>query len=285
MELRRLGGLGHQSSVLIYGAAALGDVDQDTADALGPGGARRRHQPLRRGPRLRRRRAPARPRGCRGSATRSSWPPRPASGTGTPPGRRSTSPWSGCSTDTVDLLQLHAVGDLDELDKVTRTGGALEAALRAQEEGLVGAVGITGHSHTAAEHAPGGAAPAPVRLGAHAAEPGAVAGAGLPRGLRGARRRGAAPGRRADDDQDRRAPQLARGRRPAVRHLVRAAERARADPGRRLVGARAPRGDRAGDARRRTPAPSTSWRRRPTGCRWPMPRPCSPATRTTPRRS
>ena len=32
---------------------------------------------------------------------------------------------------------------------MTRPGGALEAALRAQEEGLVGAVGITGHSHTA----------------------------------------------------------------------------------------------------------------------------------------
>ena len=33
MEMRRLGRLGHQSSVLIYGAAALGDVSQDVADA------------------------------------------------------------------------------------------------------------------------------------------------------------------------------------------------------------------------------------------------------------
>ena len=33
MERRRLGRLGHESSVLIYGAAALGEVDQDTADA------------------------------------------------------------------------------------------------------------------------------------------------------------------------------------------------------------------------------------------------------------
>ena len=32
MEYRRLGRLGHQSSVIIYGAAALADVDQDTAD-------------------------------------------------------------------------------------------------------------------------------------------------------------------------------------------------------------------------------------------------------------
>jgi len=32
MEMRRLGRLEHQSSVLIYGAAALGDVSQDVAD-------------------------------------------------------------------------------------------------------------------------------------------------------------------------------------------------------------------------------------------------------------
>ena len=32
METRRLGRLEHRSSVLIYGAAALGEVDQDTAD-------------------------------------------------------------------------------------------------------------------------------------------------------------------------------------------------------------------------------------------------------------
>ena len=33
---------------------------------------------------------------------------------------------------------------------MTGPGGALEAALRAAEEGLVGAVGITGHGHGAA---------------------------------------------------------------------------------------------------------------------------------------
>ncbi|HZC27478.1 MAG TPA: aldo/keto reductase, partial [Actinopolymorphaceae bacterium] len=32
MEKRRLGRLGHQSSVLIYGAAALAEVSQDVAD-------------------------------------------------------------------------------------------------------------------------------------------------------------------------------------------------------------------------------------------------------------
>jgi hypothetical protein len=33
VQQRRLGRLGHRSSVLIYGAAALSEVDQDTADA------------------------------------------------------------------------------------------------------------------------------------------------------------------------------------------------------------------------------------------------------------
>jgi aryl-alcohol dehydrogenase-like predicted oxidoreductase len=51
--------------------------------------------------------------------------------------------------DRVDLLQLHAVGDLEDLDRVTGPDGALAAAVRAQEEGLVGAVGITGHGNQA----------------------------------------------------------------------------------------------------------------------------------------
>ena len=52
-------------------------------------------------------------------------------------------------TDRVDLLQLHAIGDLGELDRATGPNGALEAATRAEAEGLVGAVGITGHGHDA----------------------------------------------------------------------------------------------------------------------------------------
>jgi aryl-alcohol dehydrogenase-like predicted oxidoreductase len=52
-------------------------------------------------------------------------------------------------TDHVDLIQLHAVGDLDELDKVTGPGGALEAAVLAQQQGLATHVGITGHGHAA----------------------------------------------------------------------------------------------------------------------------------------
>jgi aryl-alcohol dehydrogenase-like predicted oxidoreductase len=47
--------------------------------------------------------------------------------------------------DRVDLIQLHEVCDLDTLDSVTGSGGALDAVVRAEEEGLVGAIGITGH--------------------------------------------------------------------------------------------------------------------------------------------
>jgi len=52
-------------------------------------------------------------------------------------------------TDHLDLIQLHAIGDIAELDKATGSGGALEAAIKAKDEGLVGAIGITGHGHEA----------------------------------------------------------------------------------------------------------------------------------------
>jgi aryl-alcohol dehydrogenase-like predicted oxidoreductase len=149
MEYRRLGRLGHSSSVLIYGAAALGSVDQDTADAsvteaLAAGinhfdvAASYGDAELRLGP----------------------WMPRIRSEIflATKTGERTAEgAWASINaslerlqTDRVDLLQLHAVGDLAELDQVTGPGGALEAAVRAQDEGLVGAVGITGHGTEAA---------------------------------------------------------------------------------------------------------------------------------------
>ncbi|WP_058309069.1 aldo/keto reductase [Gracilibacillus massiliensis] len=51
--------------------------------------------------------------------------------------------------DSVDLLQLHAVGTIDELDKCTAKDGVLEAAIEAKEEGIIGEIGITGHGHQA----------------------------------------------------------------------------------------------------------------------------------------
>lgn len=153
MKRRRLGRIGHQSTVLIYGAAALAHVDQDVADAAiqqaldaginhfdvaaGYGDAE-----LRLGP----------------------WMPRIrdsiflATKTGE---RAAEDAWAEINhslerlqTDHVDLIQLHAVGDLAELDRVTRDGGALDAVVRASDEGLARAIGITGHGNDApATHA------------------------------------------------------------------------------------------------------------------------------------
>src|SRR5919106_6783437 len=144
MERRRLGRLGHQSSVLIYGAAAVAQVTQDVADAsfdealaaginhfdvaAGYGDAE-----LRLGAamsRLRDRIFLATKTGLR--SREDAW-------------RQINESLERLRTDRVDLLQLHAIGDLGELDLATGPDGGLRAAIRAEEEGLVGAVGITGH--------------------------------------------------------------------------------------------------------------------------------------------
>jgi aryl-alcohol dehydrogenase-like predicted oxidoreductase len=55
--------------------------------------------------------------------------------------------------DHVDLLQLHNLADPIEWDVALSPGGALEAALEAREEGLVRAIGVTGHgTQIAATH-------------------------------------------------------------------------------------------------------------------------------------
>jgi aryl-alcohol dehydrogenase-like predicted oxidoreductase len=144
MEHRRLGRLGHMSSVLIYGGAALAEVTQEVADrsirlALRSGinhfdtAADYGDSELRLG----------------------RWMPRIrdriflATKTGEPTAteaydsiRRSL---ERLQVTRVDLVQLHSVGAFDDLDQRTASGGALEGAIRAREEGLVGAVGITGH--------------------------------------------------------------------------------------------------------------------------------------------
>jgi aryl-alcohol dehydrogenase-like predicted oxidoreductase len=148
MQQRRLGRLGHMSSVLIYGGAALAAVDQTTADrsvqlALDAGinhfdvAASYGDAELRLGP----------------------WMPRVRERVflATKTERRDRDgAWTQINhsldrlrTDHVDLIQLHAVGDLAELDRVTGPGGSLEAAVRARDEGLAGAIGITGHGHQA----------------------------------------------------------------------------------------------------------------------------------------
>jgi len=148
METRRLGRLEHRSSVLIYGAAALGEVSQDVADrsinealaadinhfdvAASYGDAELRLGPWM--PQIRDRIFLATKTGHRDRE--SAW-------------QQINDSLHRLQTDHVDLLQLHAIGDLAELDAATGPDGALSAALRAQEEGLVGAVGITGHGQEA----------------------------------------------------------------------------------------------------------------------------------------
>ena len=48
-------------------------------------------------------------------------------------------------TKSFDLYQLHAVTSMEELDKATMKGGALEALVQAREAGLIKFIGITGH--------------------------------------------------------------------------------------------------------------------------------------------
>jgi aryl-alcohol dehydrogenase-like predicted oxidoreductase len=56
--------------------------------------------------------------------------------------------------DQVDLIQLHNLVDPDEWETALGPGGALEAAIRARDEGLVRFIGVTGHGVTvAAMHA------------------------------------------------------------------------------------------------------------------------------------
>ncbi len=49
-------------------------------------------------------------------------------------------------TDTVDLLQVHAVNSMADLDRVSGEDGALAAAIRAKDEGMCRHIGITGHT-------------------------------------------------------------------------------------------------------------------------------------------
>lgn len=53
-------------------------------------------------------------------------------------------------TDYFDVYQLHEVTDQKTLNQALRTGGALEAIIEAQEEGLVKNIGFSAHSEWAA---------------------------------------------------------------------------------------------------------------------------------------
>lgn len=56
--------------------------------------------------------------------------------------------------ETIDLYQFHSVGDMATLDQVLGAGGAIEAFLDAREKGIIRYIGITGHGYEApATHA------------------------------------------------------------------------------------------------------------------------------------
>jgi aryl-alcohol dehydrogenase-like predicted oxidoreductase len=148
MEKRRLGRIGHETSVLVYGAAALGSVTQQVADAslaqaLAAGinhldtAASYGDAEERMGPTV------AQIRDQVFLATKSTE-------------RRAEDAWRELNrslellhTDHIDLWQVHAVCDLPELDKVFAPGGAIEAFVRAKDEGIVSWIGITGHTEQA----------------------------------------------------------------------------------------------------------------------------------------
>jgi aryl-alcohol dehydrogenase-like predicted oxidoreductase len=148
MEQRRLGRTGHLSSVVAFGSAGIGRVDQDVADraiqtaldhgvnhvdvAPSYGEAELRLKPWM--PRIR-------DQIFLGCKTRERT--RDAAKAEL---HRSL---ERLGVDRLDLYQLHSVGKLHDLEACLAPGGAVEALLEAREEGLVKWLGITGHTHDA----------------------------------------------------------------------------------------------------------------------------------------
>jgi aryl-alcohol dehydrogenase-like predicted oxidoreductase len=147
------GRTGHQSTRAIFGAAALGDVTQDDADRtmellLRHGvnhidtAASYGESEVRLGPWMERH------RGDFFLATKTG---ERTSQAAYDQIRRSL---ERLRVDQVDLIQLHNLVDPEEWEIALGPGGALEAAVRAREEGLVRFIGVTGHGLTvAAMHA------------------------------------------------------------------------------------------------------------------------------------
>lgn len=147
------GRTGHQSSRVIFGAAALGSVNQDVADrtldvlmrhginhidvAASYGDAELRVKPWLRGP----------ARDTFFLATKTD--ERKAAGAREELHRS----LDRLGVDHVDLWQLHNLADPIEWDIALSPGGAIEAAAEAREQGLVKWIGVTGHgAQIAATH-------------------------------------------------------------------------------------------------------------------------------------
>jgi aryl-alcohol dehydrogenase-like predicted oxidoreductase len=149
IEQRPFGRTGHMSTAVIFGAAALGRVDQGTADrvldlllehgvnhidtAPSYGDAE-----LRIGPWM------DRHRGDFFLATKTRL--RDHAGARDEIARS----LERLRTDRIDLLQLHSLSHPDEWEQALAPGGALDAAREAREQGLVRFIGVTGHGWTIA---------------------------------------------------------------------------------------------------------------------------------------
>jgi len=149
ISLQPFGRTGHQSTRVIFGAAALSEISQEDADrtlayvaerginhidtAASYGDAE-----LRLGPFLERHRSSYFLATKTGERTRDA--------AYAEIGRS----LERLRTDHVDLIQLHNLVDEDEWRTAYAPGGVLEAAVRARDEGLVSYIGVTGHGVTVA---------------------------------------------------------------------------------------------------------------------------------------
>jgi aryl-alcohol dehydrogenase-like predicted oxidoreductase len=145
MEYRRLGRIGHMSSIVTLGTAAFGDRTQDEADrlidqALAVGVNHFDVAPtygdaeLRLGDYLKRHPQPEVFIGCKTENRTKS-------------GSRELllRTMDRLGRDKLDLYQLHAVCNSADLDDCFREGGSMETLIDAREAGLVANLGITGH--------------------------------------------------------------------------------------------------------------------------------------------
>ena len=144
METRRFGRTGHMSTVAVFGAAAFGQVSQAEADKA-------IEEVIMAGVNH----IDVAPSYGKAEERLGSWL-----------ARERDSFFVGCKTmerakagaevelrqslerlkiDHFNLYQIHAITSMEELDEVTRSGGALEALIGARDAGLIDYIGITGH--------------------------------------------------------------------------------------------------------------------------------------------
>lgn len=152
MEKRRLGRTGHMSTVVIFGAAAFWEIDQESANAA-------LDMALEAGVNH----IDVAPQYGQGEERVGGWlePYRDRFFLGCKTLERERgAAWAELHrslqklrTDALDLYQLHSVGTFEELDKAMKPGGAIEALIEARERGLTKYLGITGHGlNTPAVH-------------------------------------------------------------------------------------------------------------------------------------